>query len=335
MMTDLEYENSLSDIFRKELVVPAPVKAVIENFRYADVAAKKTVSIKRIVILATAALLTVGATSAYATGLLQVLFSSGNAGVNKALDYGYVQNVTGVTVTNEGVETKLESLVVDDSNIAIVLEHRLNEKTGKVEEIVLEGLLVEDENGTVYFEDGNPLSLSTGFKSKTATEDGILVKQALFFKSSKGEFPQAGEIKISFGKMVFFDGSQIAREYEGTWSFSVPVANQFSDGNRVSYIAEPNESLTVKSAEMTATGFQVTFEISYPLDAMGLKLSLTDDLEVSYPATSWSAENEGEKPLISTSFPLSAFEAERRYELVVLDMDSGKEMRVCVERTEE
>lgn len=319
-------DKQIEAIFKSDAVIPNALKNTIREMDYRAVRQKGGIKMKKLIPLLTLLVLIAGASAAYATGLFDVLFQSGNRAIGEALANDYVQNVEMDYIQNEKIKSKVESVIMDDGNLALVFEHILDEPVGSFSAITLQNLSITDESGNVLTCDGDPSAIAKSLRQQYAA-DKETVKQGLFLESSAGAFPQSQTLQIHFTGVVFYEHDRRIREYQGQWDYSLDLDGKFREAERMDYHAADGGELIIQSAMLTPTGFIISFEIDHPLDAMGLSMKLVDPNGVEYPASGgFSAENEDERPLIHVDFEVSVFEAAAQYQLVVTDTDAGHTM---------
>lgn len=334
-MRDDRYDNQIEGIFKNEIEIPNAVRNTILEMDYTIAMKKGRFSMKKFIPIIAVVILIMSATTAYATGLLDVLFQSDNRALNQALDRGYVQNIDMEYTKNPHISSKIESLVMDEGNIAIVFDHVLEEKIKGFDNISIQNLQITDEQDNILFCDGDTGSISQGYEYRYAMDGDNVIKLGLFLNSNSNRFPKSETLFISFTGVTFHLDSTEVRIYQGVWDYTIKVSSMFQETDKKDYNASGGNELTVLKAEASPTGLQVEFEIDYPLDAMGLRMKLVDELGNEYESTHGiTADNESTRPLIHVIFEVSSFNADQQYTLVVDDTDSDREMRIALSQIE-
>lgn len=332
-MNNDDFEKKLNDIFKQNVDIPSDVTNTIKNFNPKENEKNWRIGNMKKLVMVAVCILIIGTTAVFAKTIIQNILNSNNGAINKALEYDYVQNIEMDYISTSEVSSKIESIVIDDSNLIIVFDHIFTKKVNKFDDILLSDLSITDDQGNILFEDGNLNSLSTGYEKKYATEDNLNIKQAIFFHTTQANYPKSKKLYINFPEIRIFNNSKLTNTFKGDWTYEVDIMEEFINRKSVNYIASESDDVIIKSAVLTPTGLDVEMQFENPIDAMDLKMKLIDDEGKEYnTAGRLSAEDEATKPIIKTSFEASVFNAQNHYRLII---NAEKEIIIDLNLSEE
>ena len=264
--------------------------------------------------------LTAGVVFAQVTGTWGNLFNTGDTGLQKALEYDYVQNVHMDYVMSEDVGVKVETVMLDNSTFAIVYDFKLP-KAIKGFDWIDYDMVISDENNDVLFGAGKGMVASVTRSS--TSEDGVIIKQSEILHNSSHNFPKSSELYFEFTNLKFMKDSKILKEYNGKWAWQIDLWDKFIDRAEYPYeVVNENPDLKIIYATLTSTGFDLKWE--YNGDDAGAKTDLTailiDSNGNEYQCERNSASfDENGNTIITASYPITRFTATVTYTLAVGD----------------
>ena len=190
-------------------------------------------------------------------------------GVEIAVDNGYVAEIKGEKYSSEGIEIKVDSIIMDDFNFAInfsmTLDERYNMKEFKSQELY--DLKIVDETGEIVFN-------SYGYRfdtEKEMQEKGYggaysfltektgerTLKLSLSATGNSKPFPKSKFLTITFTKINIWDYNEkdekIDKFYEGDWNFEVEVPKEFYERETFFYTAKSCNDDNIDLSKITAT----------------------------------------------------------------------------------
>ena len=199
-MSNENFENKLRTVCTEDIYIPQKFTYAIKSGLYENnrkwrfIEMKKTIaSILCIVFMGTGIVL--------ASNSLWNHWN--NKGVKTALEYGYVQNVEMDYNIQNDLGIKLDSIIIDNSNIGIVFNYKIPSNLKSIDNIAIKDIVIKDEKNNIIFEDGNEKSLSTGYAEEFASENSI-VKQAILLNNLNHTYPKSNNIYISFSTVNIF-----------------------------------------------------------------------------------------------------------------------------------
>lgn len=314
-MSNENFENKLRTVCTEDIYIPQKFTYAIKSGLYENnrkwrfIEMKKTIaSILCIVFMGTGIVL--------ASNSLWNHWN--NKGVKTALEYGYVQNVEMNYNIQNDLGIKLDSIIIDNSNIGIVFNYKIPSNLKSIDNIAIKDIVIKDEKNNIIFEDGNEKSLSTGYAEEFASENSI-VKQAILLNNLNHTYPKSNNIYISFSTVNIFRNQKNIKTITGNWNFDINVTDKFINRETIEYTAGQSKDIEVISAELTSTGLDIEMKFNFPLNAenLGKNIKIQDNDENEYFSDKLIAENELTTPTIRTSFPITIYNAHDNLKLII------------------
>lgn len=314
-MSNENFENKLRTVCTEDIYIPQKFTYAIKSGLYENnrkwrfIEMKKTIaSILCIVFMGTGIVL--------ASNSLWNHWN--NKGVKTALEYGYVQNIEMDYNIQNDLGIKLDSIIIDNSNIGIVFNYKIPSNFKNIDNIAIKDIVIKDEKNNIIFEDGNEKSLSTGYAEEFASENSI-VKQAIILNNLNHTYPKSNNIYISFSTVNIFRNQKNIKTITGNWNFDINVTDKFINRETIEYTAGQSKDIEVISAELTSTGLDIEMKFNSPLNAenLGKNIKIQDNDENEYFSDKLIAENELTTPTIRTSFPITIYNAHDNLKLII------------------
>ena len=314
-MSNENFENKLRTVCTEDIYIPQKFTYAIKSGLYENnrkwrfIEMKKTIaSILCIVFMGTGIVL--------ASNSLWNHWN--NKGVKTALEYGYVQNIEMDYNIQNDLGIKLDSIIIDNSNIGIVFNYKIPSNFKNIDNIAIKDIVIKDEKNNIIFEDGNEKSLSTGYAEEFASENSI-VKQAILLNNLNHTYPKSNNIYISFSTVNIFRNQKNIKTITGNWNFDINVTDKFINRETIEYTAGQSKDIEVISAELTSTGLDIEMKFNSPLNAenLGKNIKIQDKDENEYFLDKLIVENELTTPTIRTSFPITIYNAHDNLKLII------------------
>lgn len=314
-MSNENFENKLRTVCTEDIYIPQKFTYAIKSGLYENnrkwrfIEMKKTIaSILCIVFMGTGIVL--------ASNSLWNHWN--NKGVKTALEYGYVQNIEMDYNIQNDLGIKLDSIIIDNSNIGIVFNYKIPSNFKNIDNIAIKDIVIKDEKNNIIFEDGNEKSLSTGYAEEFASENSI-VKQAILLNNLNHTYPKSNNIYISFSTVNIFRNQKNIKTITGNWNFDINVTDKFINRETIEYTAGQSKDIEVISAELTSTGLDIEMKFNFPLNAenLGKNIKIQDNDKNEYFLDKLIAENELTTPTIRTSFPITIYNAHDNLKLII------------------
>lgn len=314
-MNNENFENKLRTVCTEDIYIPQKITNTIKNGLYENKVKWRFIEMKKTVVLILS-IVFIG------TGIVIACNSSwnfwSNNGVKTALEYDYVQNIEMDYNIQNDLGIKLDSIIIDNSNIGMVFNYKMPSKFKNVDNIVLSDIVIKDEKNNIIFEDGNENSLSTGYSEEFASENGIL-KQAILLYNLNHTYPKSNNIYISFSTIHIFRNQKNIKTITGNWNFDVNVSDKFINRETINYKASQSKDIDIIRVELTSTGLDIEMKFNSPLNAEKLRknIKVQDKDGNEYYADKFIAENELTNPTIKTSFPITIYNADDNLKLII------------------
>ena len=213
-------------------------------------------------------------------------------GVDIAVDNSYVAKIEGKKYSSEGIEIKVDSIIMDDFNFAMnfimTLDDRYNINEFKNQELY--DLKIVDETGEIVFNShGYRFNTEKEMKEKgyggaysflTEKTGEKSLKLSLAATGNSKLFPKSKFLTITFTKINTWDYNEkdekIDKFYEGNWNFKVEVPKDFYERETFIYKAKNCNDNTIDISKITAvvtnTGCRLTVPSLGPTNKIDYKL---------------------------------------------------------------
>lgn len=314
-MSNENFENKLRTVCTEDIYIPQKFTYAIKSGLYENNRKWRFIEMKKI-IASILCIVFMGTGIVLASNSLWNHWN--NKGVKTALEYGYVQNVEMDYNIQNDLGIKLDSIIIDNSNIGIVFNYKIPSNFKNIDNIAIKDIVIKDEKNNIIFEDGNEKSLSTGYAEEFASENSI-VKQAILLNNLNHTYPKSNNIYISFSTVNIFRNQKNIKTITGNWNFDINVTDKFINRETIEYIAGQSKDIEVISAELTSTGLDIEMKFNFPLNAenLGKNIKIQDNDENEYFSDKLIAENELTTPTIRTSFPITIYNAHDNLKLII------------------
>lgn len=314
-MSNENFENKLRTVCTEDIYIPPKFTYAIKSGLYENNRKWRFIEMKKI-IASILCIVFMGTGIVLASNSLWNHWN--NKGVKTALEYGYVQNVEMDYNIQNDLGIKLDSIIIDNSNIGIVFNYKIPSNLKSIDNIAIKDIVIKDEKNNIIFEDGNEKSLSTGYAEEFASENSI-VKQAILLNNLNHTYPKSNNIYISFSTVNIFRNQKNIKTITGNWNFDINVTDKFINRETIEYTAGQSKDIEVISAELTSTGLDIEMKFKFPLNAenLGKNIKIQDNDENEYFLDKLSVENELTTPTIKTSFPITIYNAHDNLKLII------------------
>lgn len=314
-MINKNFEDKLKSVCKKDINIPQKFTYAIKSGLYKNNKKWRVIEMKK-------AIVSILCIAFVGTGIVFASNSLGNFwkdnGVKTALEYGYIQNIEMDYDVQSDIGIKLDSIIMDDSNIGIVFNYKIPSNLQNINNIVLTDIVIKDENNNIIFEDGNPKCLSTGYSTECAIENGI-VKQAILLKNLNHTFPKSNNIYMSFSTVKIYIYGKNIKTISGNWNFDVNVTDKFINREPIKYIASQSKDIEVISAELSSTGLDIEMKFYSPLNVeyLGRNIKIQDNNGNEYFSDEFNAKDERTIPIVKTSFPITKYDSQDNLKLII------------------
>lgn len=314
-MSNENFENKLRTVCTEDIYIPQKFTYAIKSGLYENNRKWRFIEMKKI-IASILCIVFMGTGIVLASNSLWNHWN--NKGVKTALEYGYVQNVEMDYNIQNDLGIKLDSIIIDNSNIGIVFNYKIPSNLKSIDNIAIKDIVIKDEKNNIIFEDGNEKSLSTGYAEEFASENSI-VKQAILLNNLNHTYPKSNNIYISFSTVNIFRNQKNIKTITGNWNFDINVTDKFINRETIEYTAGQSKDIEVISAELTSTGLDIEMKFNFPLNAenLGKNMKIQDNDENEYFLDKLSVENELTTPTIKTSFPITIYNVHDNLKLII------------------
>ncbi len=331
---NINFEEEIEKILNEDLIIPDSVLEkkevavnIIRKKRFKFLYKRKIVS-----FLLLAAIIGGMAFGNTAIAAIKNTLFPNNAGVQSAVDNGYIQNLQNKTMINNGVEIKVNNVLKDSKRVAISLNLKFDDKslmknfkyakirvslkTKDGKEIPTSqnyNFSVNKSTGEFVFND--ILSIMDGFGDK----DMILAAKeykninALNLAITRIELYSDASAKMDPNTLPKLDDDskkqlaeanvKLYKVIDGTWKTNIKLNDKFKDARPIEYKSfENNDLINIISAEMLPTGMDITFcfnnqtkPLSEEVSNQIDKISLVDDKGNTYRASDGGVETTNNK----------------------------------------
>ena len=243
--------------------------------------------------------------------------------LNDAVENGYIQNIDMDYIQQDGIEFKIDYLLMDDTNFDLVFNFKFDGDVSNYEGVSIPELIITDEqNNQIFFDTESEEHYKSYAKSmgyNTIEKTGNTIRQLLFLKSNK--FPKSKKIYVSFKTVILYNVSQgnpFTKELNGDWKLEFDVDKQFTDRTNINYEVKKSDAgdkVEIQVAELTNTGFNISLKSSIMKEIESIELEgkngekyelvdsiLIEDLEKYSEASSQALKIVGHPEIPSENF---------------------------------
>lgn len=346
-----DFEQELKISLSRNVEIPKSVlnkaESAFDEIRRhnAQKAERKSVLFKKQWIAATVAVVFLGLTfNQPVIAAIKAAFWGNHAGIERAVENGYGQEVETTSVKSNGVETKVTNVVIDKSRLGLTVDVKFDDLKSikNVAEMYLD-MVITDSHGNVISGDGYPNQPVGGFEFKTDTTnkgEGSL-RYNVLFQSPTASIPQADQLKAEIKSISLYAEGRAdkpTKVIEGPWDNSVLLDKQFSNTKGIAYTAtNNNDELSINSAELLPTGFNVSFSVNTPNpndENIMSRVQLEDSNGNIYKNSGMaSMSTENDKAVVSMTFEVSSFDKVDSLNLVIKDINGKASVVKLVKAT--
>lgn len=186
-------------------------------------------------------------------------------GVKNASEHGYIVETNMDYIESNGTEIKVDYVLMDDFNLSIMLNIKLQEFDGndKVNKFIIPNLLITDESENIIvanFENSERyeqfckdrgieiayrnIAYSDGSKNESITDKSGTTYSYSYNTHSEG-FPKSKKLKISFDKIILQSESNV-QTIKGNWNINVNLDEEMYNRESIIYTAKSyNDDKTI------------------------------------------------------------------------------------------
>lgn len=175
-----------------------------------------------------------------------------------AVQNGYIQILNMEMQEFEGVSIRINKFLIDDINMDIGFEYKVNNENMKdIRNIYIQDLYIYDENNNVLFDDDElgeekVIAQTSGYSK--IQKRGDVLSNTFFAQSDK--FPKSKKIYIKFNRIIL-NCKEDNVGINGNWKYEINVPQNMQDRENISYKPisnNNNNKIFIKSVKMTNTG---------------------------------------------------------------------------------
>lgn len=312
-MTELD-DRTIRNIMKKDVEISKSFYDVIDKFKNEEKGNKKkwVINLKfKVAVLIIAILLPISLpVIANTSNFLKNKFANDNLGVQKAIENNYIKNIDMEYVKSSGINIRAESIIMDNSNLNILLDYSFDNTMPDINNIFISDLNVEDENSNKIYTINNEKE----FLAKTVdwyrveSLDKNNAKQSLIFLSNN-KFPNSKKLYVSFSKIEISSNLQKKVVY-GKWNFIIDLPEEFYNRTNIIFTQKcENEIFKILKTELSSTSLYLEVETSmldnYDRKYLALKenINLKDELGNNYEVgRTFEIDNSLGKTILKFSF---------------------------------
>ncbi len=337
-----DFEQELKNSLSRNVEIPKSVlnkaESAFDEIRRhnAQKAGKKSVLFKKQWIAAAVAVVFLGLTfNQPVIAAIKATLWGNHAGIERAVENGYGQEVQTASVKSNGVETKITNVVIDKSRLGLSVDVKFDDlKSIKNEASMKLDMVITDSHGNIISGDGYPNQPVGGFEYTTDTtnKDSGSLRYNVLFQSPTASIPQTDQLKVQIKSIALYakdNDNKPIKVVEGPWDHNVSLDKQLSDTKGIAYTAtNNNDELSINSAELLPTGFNVSFTVKTPNpndENIISRVQLVDSNGNAYKSSGMaSMSSENNKDLVSMTFEVSSFDKVDSLNFILKDIN-GKD----------
>lgn len=197
--------------------------------------------------------------------LKNIFWPNSSEGVTTAVQNGYISNIKTDYQNSNGIEIKVDTVLIDDFNFIMDFNIKLNEKydINEFKNLYLKDLKVVDETGKIVFvthesEEWKNYLGGHSYSINVKNENELI---ATFIASGNPEpFPKINKLFITFSKIKCYSNTDVdSKIYNGNWNFEIDLPKEFANRETIDYnVKKCNDNKTTLSkAVLSNTGFRI------------------------------------------------------------------------------
>ncbi|MDO0824937.1 DUF4179 domain-containing protein [Desulfosporosinus nitroreducens] len=334
-----DFEQELKNSLSRNVEIPKSVlnkaESAFEEIRRhnAQKVGKKSVLFKKQWIAAAVAVVFLGLTfNQPVVAAIKSALWGNHAGIERAVENGYSQEVQTASVKSNGVDTKVTNVVIDKSRLGLSVNAKFDD-LNSIKDVALMYLdmVITDSHGNVISGDGysNQAVGGLDFTTDTSDKDSGSLRCDVLLESPTASIPQTDQLKVEIKRIVLYAKDRADKPIkviEGPWNHNVSLDQQFSNTKGIAYIATNiNDELSINSAELLPTGFNVKFSVNTPNpydESIISRVQLVDSNGNIYKSSGMaSMSTENNKAVVSMTFEVSSFDRVDSLNLVLKDIN--------------
>ncbi len=196
-------------------------------------------------------------------------------GVDIAVNNGYMSELNTEYQKADGIDIKVESILMDDFNFDMNFNVKINEQYNidNFEHIDFEDLKIVDENANIVF-DTHAITQNTAEKhyrgSYSFLPNKISENEFRVSLSATGNpelFPKSKHLKVDLSKIrtwQYVNEERTDKVYEGNWHFEIDVPEEFYNRESIIYKAKSCNDNSININEIKATLSKTALKIYIP-----------------------------------------------------------------------
>lgn len=214
------------------------------------------------------------------------LFTNSTAGIDEAINNGYVQNVNMDFVYDNDIGIKVDYLVVDERKLDISYVYE-NLKAENISSIAINEYNIRDDNNNLLYYENNSkiVDFDTVISDYTRTEEQILDSNKMYRESilyTIDNFPKLEKLIFEITSITLNRKDVI----NGNWLFEVYLQQDMLDNKNDTYIVSYNEYVKEITTDLSETSFKIEITLNTAYDDEFLKepnnIILTNKMDEEY-----------------------------------------------------
>lgn len=268
-----EIDNLFIEYFNNDKEIPIMITNGIKTAMYMDRKKYNLIElIKKIIIIVIEILLFTGGI-VFAGLVINNIFKY-NQGIEQAVENNYIQNIDMNYIVTEDLEFKVDHLVMDDINFALVFDFKVKDKVENYQGIALHNLKIRDDLGNqiLYDTEGDEFYNNKALIHSSweiIEKENHNIKQIL--KAQAKDFPRSNTIYIEFDGITLHKvekGETTTKTYQQKWNLSFDVSNQLKEREIQELLADNNN---IKNIKLTNSGLVLEIKSNSYLENIILK----------------------------------------------------------------
>lgn len=265
----------------EEMLEKVKQKISISNFEGEEniIMKRATKKVLRPVAIASIVIISISGVAFAATTFIKSYFGKNTSdGIDTAVNNGYVADIKTEYQKADGIEIKVDSVLMDDFNFDMNFNVKLSneyniDNFGNI--IEFEDLRIVDETGKIVFDTHNLMKEGEAIEEHYHGAYSFLptkisdneIKVSLSATGNPVEFPKSKYLTIDFTKIKtskYINGKTINIVYEGNWHFEIDVPEEFYNREAIIYKAKNCNEEGIDLNNVEASLSNTAFKISIP-----------------------------------------------------------------------
>lgn len=320
-----EFDNILFEYYKNNRNVPLSTQKAIQT---AFTKEGKNDSVTPITILKRVAILifsisVVTASTVFAKDIINFInniFNNSNAGIDLAVENGYVQNVDMDFIECNNIGIKVDYILMEEHSLDISFVYKNLDESNHIDTIKFSNLSITDDQNNLLFTSAkentnnnnqNIIETISMFNIEQQIIDSFTIRDSLLLTSNQ-TFPTSKTLNIDISSITVKNNNEIEL-IDGSWSFSINLDTKFVTRNSFNFIYSTTSPYVDNVlTSLTEASLSIELELNTLIDnnlfLNPTNISLQDENNLRYNHTSIVSKNFSTTSTIKLLYPITIYD---------------------------